>query len=205
MQRVMLASWWDTLKSWNPINCLIMSNNKSLLDEMYGLMRIIPASSYWMPLLYYCRMIPLMLSWTLVLLFHFSFLQLDSRTLFLFWLEHRPMSRLVHWYIFWLVYCLHRLKSLWLLIDLLQWKMIHMFLVYPDGLPRQLKLLDLMSVMFPPNKKLEVKRNMLVLHWWLVFLKIMILLSTRMFKDDMNGNSLCRQKLILCWRITLGT
>jgi hypothetical protein len=41
MQRFILASLLDTLKSQNPIDCLILSNDKLLLDEMYSLMRII--------------------------------------------------------------------------------------------------------------------------------------------------------------------
>jgi len=71
MQRAMLASWWDTLKNRTPIDFLILSNRKLLSDEMYGLMIILMEIICWIPSLDYCRMIPLRLSLTLVLLLHF--------------------------------------------------------------------------------------------------------------------------------------
>jgi len=201
----MRSSWWDTLKILRPIDYLKLSNDKSLFDVIYGLMRILLRSSCWMNPLDFYRMITLMLFLTLFLLFLFSVLWLDNQNLFPFQLDHRPPSRLVHWYPFWLVYHLHQLEIFRLLINLMQWTIIHPFLFYPNGLPRQLKLLDLMPVIFPSDKKLEVKRNMPLLHWWLMYLEFMILLHSWILKDDLNGNMICRHKLILCRRITLGT
>jgi hypothetical protein len=63
-----------------------------------------------------------------------------------------------------LVHHIRRPKYLRLFIDLLQLSIVHLFLVYPDGMPRQLKLLDLILMMFPLDDKLEVKRNMVTLH-----------------------------------------
>jgi hypothetical protein len=144
-------------------------------------MRSILELSCWMPLIYWCKMIPLMFSLTLVLLFQFSILRLDNRTMFSFQLDHQLMSQLVCWYMFKRVNHLHGMNLFWLLIDLLQWKIAHVFLVYPNGLPKQLKLLDLMSEMFPPDNKLEFKINMSALHWWLVyFWSCFLLLFSRM-------------------------
>jgi hypothetical protein len=158
-QRVMFASWWDSLKIQKPIHCLILSNCKSLSNIIFSLMRILMVSSCWMPLLYFYRIIHLMLSLTLVLLFPSSVLRLDNQNLSLFWLDHPPLSRLVHHPLFQLV---HWMKTLWLLIDLMKWNEVRLFLVYPDGLPRKLNLLELMLDMPPMENKLEVKRNMLV-------------------------------------------
>jgi hypothetical protein len=38
-----------------------------------------------------------------------------------------------------------------------------------------------------------------------MYLKILIMFSTQMLKEDLNGSRSRRQKLILCRRITLGT
>jgi len=72
MQRVMIASWWDTLKSRNPIECFIISNKKSLLGILYGFMRSILESICCMPTLDFYRMIPLMSFLNLVLLLLFQ-------------------------------------------------------------------------------------------------------------------------------------
>jgi hypothetical protein len=147
---------------------------------------------FWMTPLDFYRMITSMLFPNMVLMFLFSILWLDSKILFLFQLYRRPPRRLVHWYPFRLVHYLRRLKLFQILIDLLQWTTIHPFLVYSDGIPRQLKLLDLMSVIFSLDDKIEVKRNMSSFHWWLMYLKHLILLHTQMLMDKLNGNRLCR-------------
>jgi len=169
---------------------------------MYGLMRNIIELSYCILPLDCCRMIPLMLSLAQVLLWHFSVLRLDSRTLFIFKLEHRPPSRIFHLPLFRLV---HQLKILWILIELLQQITVHLFLVYPDGLPKQLKLPQLFLEMFPSNDKLEFKRNMSSFAWWLLYLKLLIMFPTKMLKDDLNGRNPCKPKLIMFRRITLRT
>jgi len=200
----MLASWWDTLKSIRPIDCLILSNEKSLLEEMYGLMRILMESNCWRPPLNCWRMIPLMFYSTLSLLFHFSIPQMDNQTLFMSQLDYQTLIWLVCRYFFRMVCHLHRLKLFQLLINLLQWTKNHLFLVYLDGIPRQLKLLDLISVTFPLDEKIEFKISMLALHWWIVFLKFMILFRTRILKDDLNGNKLCRKKWFFVEESLLG-
>jgi len=167
-------------------------------------MRSLLESICWMPPMDFYKIITLMLFLTLVLLFHFSVLRLESRNMFLFLLDHRPLIRLVNLYLFQLVLHLRQLKLFWVLINHLQWTIFHLFIVHPNRMPRKLKLLDLMSVIFPLVNKLEVKSNMPTLHYWLMYLKILIMLPTQMLKDDQNGNMLCKKQLILCQWITLG-
>lgn len=97
------------LKCQKPIDYLILSNDKLLSDVMLSLMRSRLELSYWMSPLYYCRMLSLLLSWTLALLPHSSVLCLVCRILYLLQLDRHPPSWLVQHLLFWLV---HRLKSL---------------------------------------------------------------------------------------------
>jgi len=175
-------------------NYLILFDGRLLFDVMFGLMRSLLVLSSWIIFLDCCRMIPLMVSLTLVILFHYSVLQIDSLTFSLFRLDCQPLS--------WLV---DRMKTLWFLIDLLKWIEVHLFLVYLYGMPRQLNLLELMLEISPPDDKLEVKSNMLVFPWWFVYLKLLIFFSTQRLKDNLNESIPCKHKLILFRRITLGT
>ena len=134
MKRVILASWWDTLKSVKYINYLILSNKKSLSNKMYGLMGSIITSRCWMFPLDCYRIITLMLFLTLVFLFHFPFVRLEKQNMFLFWVDHWSPSWLVHRYLFWLVHPLFRMNLFWFVIDLLLWNRVHPFLVYPNRL-----------------------------------------------------------------------
>jgi len=108
----------------------------------------------------------------------FSVLWLDTWIMFLFKLECQPMIRLVCRYLFWLVLHLLPLKLFLLLIDLLQWISIHPFVAYPDGMLKLLNLLVLMSVIFLQAVKLAVRISMSMFLWWLMFLRLVILLPT---------------------------
>ena len=165
---------------------------------MYGLMRSLLESSCWMPHMDYYRMITFMLFLTLVLLLWISFLWVGIRTMFMSWLDLRILSQMVNWFLFWIFHLLLRMKLLQLLINLLQWTTIHPFLVYPDGTPRLLKMLVLISVMFLQANKLIVKRSMPLLCWWHMCLKPLTLLPTQMHEDNLNGSRVCRKKCILC-------
>jgi hypothetical protein len=148
------------------------------------------------------KMIHLMLSLTPVLLLHTSVLRLDSRTLLLFQLDPWTPSRLVYPPLFRLV---PWLKTLWILIDLLMWIIFHMFLFYPNGIPRKLNILEMMLEMHPLDENLEIKTSIPTFPWWLVCLKTMIMFPTQMLKDDLNGRKLCKNKFTLFWRVILRT
>jgi len=169
---------------------------------MYGFMRSLLATSCCMHPLDCCRKNPLLLYLTLVLPFHILVLRLGNQNLFLSQLDYRPLSRLVRHPLFRLV-C--QLKNIWLMINLLSWNTVYLFLVYPDEFPRQLNLLELMLMTFPPDYKLNVKSNMPMLPWWIMYLKLLTLLPTRMLKDELNEKRMRTQKLILFWRIKLQT
>jgi hypothetical protein len=49
-------------------------------------------------------MIPLVFYLTMILMFHYSILQLDNRPFSLFLLDHRPLSQLVHRPLFQMVF-----------------------------------------------------------------------------------------------------
>ena len=59
-------------------------------------------------------------------------------------------------------------------------------------------------VISPPVDILVVKSNMLMLFWWLVFLRLVILTLMKMLNDNLSGSRPCWQKWILFSRITLG-
>jgi hypothetical protein len=198
----MLATWWHTMKSLKPIDCLILSNERSFSEGMYFLMRNLLALSGWMYPLDYYRMIALISSLTLFPMFHFSVLCLDTRTLFLFWLGCQLSIQLVIQFLSWSVCHLLQLKLFQLLIDLLGWTSVHISLVYPYGILRHLNMLFLMSMMFLQADKLIVKSNVSALLWWLVCLKLVITLPTQIPKDNLNGRRICILKWNICWRIT---
>jgi len=156
MQKFMLASWWDTMKSQNPINCLISSDERLLSNVMFGLMRILPESSCWIPPLCFCMMLTLMLSRTLFLLLLSSFLRLVHRILYLFLLECQSLSWLVQHLMFQLV---HQLYTLWILIILLKWTTVHLFLIFPIGIPILLKLLELILEMHLAYEKPKERKK----------------------------------------------
>lgn len=148
MRRVMLVSWWATLKSLKSIDCLTLSYDILLSEELCALMRNLWALSCWMLLLIYYRMVPSILLMTPDHLFLFSAFGPSSRTLLLFQLGCQPLfwNRLDSRSLFRLVLHLLLLKLFLPLIDLLQSISVHPFLVYLDGLIRWLKMLILRSM-----------------------------------------------------------
>lgn len=69
-----------------------------------------------------------------------------------------------------------QLKLLPLLIDLLKGMTIHWIPIYLGGLLRLLNQLDIMWVISPPIDILIFRSSRLVLYWWLVFLRLVILI-----------------------------
>jgi len=86
----------------------------------------------------------------------------------------------------------------------MKWIIVHLFIFYPNGIPRPLNFLDLMLEMAPTHIIIKFKRNIPKLPWWIVLLKPSTLLPTQMMKDDLNGSRPWRKKNTFCQRIRVG-
>lgn len=157
MQRVaciMMGYSGESKSYWlfDHIKQQIIIRRNAIFDEKYSGIKILNSS------LVYYTMIHFILFLTLDWLFPSSFLQI-SRPLFLTWLVVGP----------------HQLKLFPLLNKPLKWMIVHQFCIYLGGLLILFNQLDLMWVTTPPINIFAVRSSRIVLPWWLMFLRFVIL------------------------------